>query len=123
MRCCILTETLTKESFVYALLVLGVDVNKGQHVHALKTDASHANADIAPRLPDELKEYEDVFSTEEAGCLPSHKGRDHAIKTIAELPFAPLYNLSNIELVELRRYLDDALAKGWTLGDGFSMTT
>ena len=106
-------ETLTKESFVYALLVLGVDVNKGQSVHALKTDTSHANADVAPRLPDKLKEYEDVFSTEEAGRLPSHEGRDHAIETTAEPPFGPLYNLLNVELAELRRYLDDALAKGW----------
>ena len=108
-------ETITKESRVYALLVLDVDVSKGPRVHALKTDASRAEPDIntAPKLPDELKEYEDVFSTEEAGHLPSHEGRDHAIETTAEPPFGPLYNLSNTELAELRRYLDDALAKGW----------
>ena len=33
-------ETLTEESLVYALLVLGVDVNRGQRVYALKTNAS-----------------------------------------------------------------------------------
>ena len=108
-------ETITKESRVYALLVSDVDVSKGPRVHALKTDASRAEPDIntAPKLPDKLKEYEDVFSTEEAGRLPSHEGRDHAIETTAEPPFRPLYNLSNTELAELRRYLDDALAKGW----------
>ena len=108
-------ETITKESRVYALLVSDVDVNKGPRVHALKADASRAEPDIntAPELPDKLKEYEDVFLTEEAGCLPSYEGRNHAIETTAEPPFGPLYNLSNTELAELRRYLDDALAKGW----------
>ena len=108
-------DTIAEESLVYALLVLDVDVNKGQRVYALKTDASRAepNINTASKLPDKLKEYEDVFSTEEAGRLPSHKGRNHAIKTTAEPSFGPLYNLSNIELAELRRYLDNALAKGW----------
>ena len=54
-----------------------------------------------------------MFSTEEVGKLPSHEGRDYAIETIAEPPFGPLYNLSNIELAALRNYLDDALTKGW----------
>ena len=68
------TDTIAEESLVYALLVSDVDVNKGQHVYALKTDASRAEPDIntASKLPDELKEYENVFSTEEADCLPSH---------------------------------------------------
>ena len=107
-------DNIAEESLVYALLVSDVDV-KGQRVYALKTDASRTELDVntAPKLPNKLKEYEDVFSTEEAGRLPSHKGRDHAIKTTAEPPFGPLYNLLNIELAELRRYLDDALAKGW----------
>ena len=107
-------DTIAEESLVYALLVLDVDVNKSQRVYALKTDASRTELDIntAPKLPDELKEYGNVFSTEEAGRLPSHEDRSHAIKTTAEPPFGPLYNLSNIELAELRRYLDDALAKG-----------
>ena len=108
-------ETLTKKSLVYALLVLGVDANKGQRIYVLKTDASCTNTDddTATRLPDKLKEYKDVFSTEEAGHLPSHKGQDYAIETTAEPPFGLLYNLSDIELAELRRYLNDALAKEW----------
>ena len=79
-------ETLTKEILVYALLVLGVDINKGQRVYALKTDASCTNTDddTAPRLLDKLKEYKDVFLTEEAGCLCSHEGRDHAIEITAD---------------------------------------
>ena len=108
-------ETITKESRVYTLLVSDVDVNKGPHVYALKTDASRTEPDIntAPKLPDKLKEYKDVFSTEEAGCLPSHGGHDHAIETTAEPLFGSLYNLLNTELAELRHYLDNALTKGW----------
>ena len=99
-------DTIAEESLVYDLLVSDIDVNKGQHAYALKTDASRAepNINTAPKLPDKWKEYEDVFSTEEADCLPSHKGRDYAIKTTAKPPFGPLYNLSNIELAELRRH-------------------
>ena len=108
-------DTIAEESLVYALLVLDVDVNKSQRVYALKTDASRAEPDIntTPKLSDKLKEYEDVFTTEEADRLPSHKGRNYAIETTAEPPFGPLYNLLNIKLAELRRYLDDVLAKGW----------
>ena len=67
-------DTIAEKSLVYALLVLDVDVNKGQRVYTLKTDASHSEPDIntAPKLPDKLKEYEDVFLTEEADRLPSH---------------------------------------------------
>ena len=108
-------DTIAKKSLVYALLVSDVDVNKSQCVYALKTDASRAepNINTAPKLLDKLKEYKNVFLTEEAGRLPSHKSRNHAIKTTTEPPFGPLYNLSNIELAELRHYLNDALAKGW----------
>ena len=106
-------DTIAEESLVYAFLISDVDVNKGPRVHALNPNASRAEAVTVSKLPDKLKEYKDVFSTEEAGCLPSYEGRDHAIETTAEPPFGPLYNLLNIELVELRHYLDDALAKGW----------
>ena len=105
-------DALGKETAVYALLISGVGANQGQCVHALISRSGN-DADASPQLPDKLKEYEDVFSTEEAGRLPSYEGRDHAIETTTEPPFGPLYNLSNTELAGLRRYLDDALAKRW----------
>ena len=110
-----IADIIAEESLVYAFLVSDVDVNEGQRVYALKTHASHSEPDIntAPKLPDELKKYKDVFLTEEAGRLPSYEGHDHAIETTAELLFRPLYKLSNIELAELRCYLNDALAKRW----------
>ena len=65
-------------------------------------------------LPPELREFEDVFSSEKAGILPEQKQGDHAIELDGrEPPYGPIYNLSRAELTELRRYLDDALGKKW----------
>jgi len=59
----------------------------------------------------ELKEYKDVFSTESVNKLLLHEDHDHAIEIIAESLYESLYNLSNTELMTLRQYLDDVLAK------------
>jgi hypothetical protein len=65
-------------------------------------------------LPDELKEFEDVFSLEAAGELPTHNKYEHAIELEGgEPPYGPLYNLSEKELEVLRKYLEDSLSKGW----------
>ena len=66
-------------------------------------------------LPRELLEYEDVFSNDKASVLPALKQGDHAIEVEdgKEPPYGPLYNLSQVELAELRRYLEGALQKGW----------
>ncbi len=61
----------------------------------------------------ELKEYEDIFSTESADKLSLHEDHDHAIEITAESSYELLYNLSNTELTTLRQYLDDVLAKEW----------
>ena len=73
-----------------------------------------ANGKPVPVVPSELRGYDDVFSNEAARVLPEQKQGDHAIELDdREPPYGPLYNLSRVELEELRRYLDDALAKGW----------
>ena len=59
----------------------------------------------------ELKEYENVFSTESVDKLFLHENYDHAIKIIAKSSYELLYNLLNTELATLRQYLDDVLAK------------
>ena len=65
-------------------------------------------------VPEEFVEFQDQFSKELAKGLATHKDCDHAIDIENnEPPYGPLYNLSNTELVTLRDYLDDALAKGW----------
>jgi len=59
----------------------------------------------------ELKEYENVFLTENVDRLLLHKEHDHAIKIIVESLYDLLYNLLNTELTTLRQYLNDVLAK------------
>jgi len=59
----------------------------------------------------ELKKYEDVFLTENAGKLSLHEDHDHAIKIIAKSSYKSLYNLLNTELIILRQYLNNVLTK------------
>ena len=101
---------------MYALIIIDIfDASaRKHHLDEVLTNTSQSQAaDATPKLPEELREYEDVFSTEEVDRLPSHEERDYAIETTAKPSFDSLYNLSNIELATLRTYLDDALAKGW----------
>ena len=64
-------------------------------------------------VPDVYREFQDVFSTKEAGKLPPFKEGDHAIDLVGgEPPHRPIYNLSKPELEELRRYLSDRIARG-----------
>jgi len=53
-------------------------------------------------LNSELKEYEDVFSTESINKLSLHKDHDHAIEITAESSYDLLYNLLNTKLMTLR---------------------
>ena len=61
----------------------------------------------------ELKEYKDVFLTESVDKLLLHEDHNHAIKITAKSLYESLYNLLNTELMTLRQYLDDVLAKEW----------
>ena len=93
-------RALKVQPTVYALIVAGV--NSGEKVKVAKT------------LPEKMKDFADVFSKENAGKLPPLKAGDHAIELDGrDPPYGPIYNLSNNELAELRRYLDEALQKGW----------
>ncbi len=74
-----------------------------------------AKDEHVPELPEELREFSDTFSNDQASILPAFKQGDHAIEIEdgKEPPYGPLYNLSQTELSELRRYLEDSLQKGW----------
>ena len=92
---------LLNESAVYALVVSGI-------TGALTKEQE------AKEVPKEYTDYTDVFSVEEAGCLPEHKNNDYIIDLIegGDSPYRLLYNLSGSELKVLREYLDNALTKG-----------
>ena len=95
-------EDLANYSTVYAIVCAGV------------TTASDKKT-VPTEVPDELKDLQDVCDDVQAGILPELGRGDHAIELQEgkEPPYMSLYNLSQTELAELRRYLEDALAKGW----------
>ena len=66
-------------------------------------------------IPEQYKEFEDVFQKKSADMLPEHRPYDCAIdlQEGAQPPFGPIYNLSQTELAELRKYIDENLAKNF----------
>ena len=101
---------------MYALVITGIfdAPARERHIDEVLADTLQSQvADAASKLPEKLREYEDVFSIEEADRLPSHEERNYVIETTAKSSFDSLYNLSNTELATLRTYLDDILAKDW----------
>ena len=89
------------------------DTNKvqlGQQVRI--KEGSHA----PPGIPEEFKQWKKLFQ-EETGleALPNHQPWDHKIRLQPgkDPPWGPLYALSQRELEEQRRWIDEKLAKGW----------
>ena len=109
-------KVLQDEFTVYALVMINF-VKESIIEHQVKAMnnvmSCITNALETQTLLVELKEYEDVFSTESAGKLSLHKDHDHAIEITAKSLYESLYNLLNAELTTLRQYLDDVLAKEW----------
>ncbi len=109
-------KVLQDEFTVYALVMINV-VEKLIVEHQVKVMNNMmsciTNAFKTQTLFIELKEYENVFSTESAGKLSLHKDHDHAIEITAKSSYESLYNLLNTELATLRQYLNDVLAKEW----------
>ena len=67
-------------------------------------------------LPVCYREFLDVFSAGKADILPEHRKFDCEIELKSpELvpPFRPIYNLSEVDRIELRQYIDEMLAKGF----------
>jgi hypothetical protein len=56
-------------------------------------------------LPEELKNYADVFSPKKAEKLPPHRNYDHNIRLQEGKtpPFGPLYPISRNELIALKK--------------------
>jgi len=67
------------------------------------------------QLPEKYAEYSKVFSKVNADRLPPHRPYDHTIpiKDGAEVPFGPVYNLSQTELKALHEYIKENLHKGF----------
>ncbi len=114
--CTSIVKALQDESTVYALVMINV-VKESIVEHQVKAMnnvmSCITNALETQTLLVELKEYEDVFSTESVDKLLLHEDHDHAIEITAESSYESLYNLLNTELATLRQYLDNVLAKEW----------
>ncbi len=63
-------------------------------------------------LLEAYKDFEDVFSPENAGHLPLNEDHDHAIGLVdgKQPPYRPIYSLSENKLSILRAYIDTNLA-------------
>lgn len=64
----------------------------------------------------EYQRYTKVFSEEESHCLPKHKPWDHIIELkegASEAIHTCIFLMSQPKDEELRRFLDDMLAKGY----------
>jgi len=107
-------KALQDESTVYALVMINV-VEESIVEHQVKAMNNMmsciTNTLETQTLLVELKEYEDVFSTESINKLLLHEDHDHAIEITAKSSYESLYNLSNTKLAILRQYLNDVLAK------------
>ena len=66
-------------------------------------------------LPEQYKSYQVVFEKKNADILPQHRLYDCAIdiEDFAQVPFGPIYNMSQDELATLKEYIDENLAKGF----------
>src|SRR5271169_5277695 len=69
-----------------------------------------------PKIPDEYKDFEKVFSESDADVLPPYRGRlDHHIplEKGSKAVYGPIYNLSEPELKVLKEYVESYLARGF----------
>jgi hypothetical protein len=84
------------------------------HIEELSS-ATLSNEEPIIQLPEKYAEYSQVFSKAQADKLPPHRPYDHTIPITegANVPFGPVYNLSQTELKALHEYLKENLAKGF----------
>ena len=110
----VFAKALQDESTVYAFVMINV-IKESIIEHQVKAMnnimSCITNALETQTLLVELKEYKDVFSIESVDKLLLHEDHDHAIEMTAESSYESLYNLSNTELMTLKQYLNDVLAK------------
>ena len=66
-------------------------------------------------LPEQYKSYQDVFEKKNVDILPQHWLYDCAIdiEDGAQVPFEPIYNLSQDEFATLKEYINENLVKGF----------
>ena len=93
------------------------DYKQNNNVSYLMSITAETNDDLTEleKIPPKYREFSKAFSKSIADQLPEHRIYDHKItlKPDTEVPFGPLYNLSETELVTLKSYLEENLSKGF----------
>ena len=93
------------------------DYKQNNNVSYLMSVTAATNDDLTEleKIPPKYREFSKVFSKSIADQLPEHRVYDHKItlKPDTEVPFGPLYNLSETELVTLKSYLEENLSNGF----------
>ena len=67
-------------------------------------------------VPEQYKEYSDVFSEQKAKRFPPNREENHEIEFTQDAPKffeAKVYQMPNKQVAFLRKWLDDELAKGF----------
>lgn len=109
-------QNLIKKRQVASIVALDLATGEKQ---SLSTLDGHPIADpttsVNPEIPEELRDYADVFSKSSAEQLPEHSTYDHTIplEPGTKPPYGPIYSLSATELKALDEYLKENLAKGF----------
>ena len=85
-------------------------LDKDTQIYAVRVRQAAAVAEVSTKIPEELRDFADVFEYKDVATLNRPQGVEHAINL--ELgkrpPFRLLYNLSPKELEVLREYLEMA---------------
>lgn len=79
-------------------------------------DGSEGEVKNMTELPVVYLEFRDVFSAMGADILPEHRKFDCEIELKSPdlvPPFRPIYNLSEVDRIELKKYIGEMLAKGF----------
>jgi Reverse transcriptase (RNA-dependent DNA polymerase) len=70
---------------------------------------------LSARVNEFIKEFQDVFPQQLPNQLPPKRNIDHAIELIpgSEPPSKPIYQMSHMEMQELKKQLNDLMEKGF----------
>lgn len=99
---------------VYAILV--THDSYGESVTGIEPLVASIGPNLAPNgLEECYQDYADVFSEDLALELPPHAPQDLPIllEEGKQPPHFPLYNMSEVELSHLRKYIAEYLRRGW----------
>ena len=86
-----------------------------EHLDKVEKSESEERDELLHKIPPEFHDLLPLFTKKEADKLPPHRYIDHAIEIQKgkKPPFGPMYNMSNLELQALWKYLDENQRKGF----------